>query len=289
RVMVVVEFLAADQHADRNDVARRVLRFEIAVAEVVADAVDHAGGPERNPDELRRVDREPGAEPEQRDVDYQHEPQADQRMPAIKIPLEPIIRRAAAVDVERVRIGRGGAIEPDAAEQHAPDAPDLRAVRISIGLALRVMLTMHGDPLARDHARRDPEPEAEEMARDRMQIERPMSLMAMQEDRDAGDRHVREQQRDAKVAPGRKMENAAERHTELHLSLSTDFTEPAAPECASNARLPPVPSSSYVTPESRRASRNAPRRHRKRARVNGTGRTMGFGPANCKAAGLVWP
>jgi hypothetical protein len=74
------------------------------------------------------------------------------------------------------------------------------------------MLAMYCDPLARDHARREPEPEPEEMTRDRMQIERAMRLMAMEEDRDTRDRHVREQQRDCDVAPDREIENAAERH-----------------------------------------------------------------------------
>src|SRR6516165_10735435 len=92
-------------------------------------------------------------------------------------------------------------------------------MRVGFGLALCVMLAMHRDPLARDHARREPEPEAEEVARDRMEIESAMRLMAMQEDRHARDRHVREQQRCADVAPNREVKNAAERHTESHLPL----------------------------------------------------------------------
>src|SRR5215471_1571939 len=96
-------------------------------------------------------------------------------------------------------------------------------MRIGLGLALGVMLAVYRDPFAGDHARREPQPEAEEMTRDRMQSERAMRLMAMQEDRDARDRHVREKQRDADVAQHRELENAVERHTESHPSLRIDF------------------------------------------------------------------
>src|SRR5262249_23915675 len=118
-------------------------------------------------------------ETEQRDVDDRHQHEPEHMVVAVNMALEPIVRRAAAVDVERFGVGRAGSIQPYAAEQHAPNAPNLHAVRVGFGLALRVMLAMHGDPLAGDHARREPEPEAEKMARDRMQIERAVRLMAM--------------------------------------------------------------------------------------------------------------
>src|SRR5689334_6365320 len=109
------------------------------------------------------------------------------------------------------------------------------------------MLAMHRDPFARYHAGREPQPEAEAVTCDRMQVESPMRLMAMQEDRDARDGHVREQQRDADVAPDREVENAAERHIESYLPLRTDLTIPAVPASGSTRgrKLPPVPSGSY--------------------------------------------
>jgi hypothetical protein len=53
-------------------------------------------------------------------------------------------------------------------------------VRIVLGLALRVVLAMDRDPLLRHHAGRQPEPEAEEVRRDRMQLERPVRLRPVQ-------------------------------------------------------------------------------------------------------------
>src|ERR1700712_4381330 len=52
RVVVVVQLFAADDDAPRHDVARRVDRFEIAVAPPVADAIDDAGGGDRDPQHL---------------------------------------------------------------------------------------------------------------------------------------------------------------------------------------------------------------------------------------------
>ena len=47
RVVVVVQLFAGDQEAPRHDVARRVRALEIAIAVVVADAVDDAGRHQR--------------------------------------------------------------------------------------------------------------------------------------------------------------------------------------------------------------------------------------------------
>ena len=51
-VVVVVELFAAEPDRDRRDVSALVLHFEVAIAERVANAVDDAGGPERNPQHL---------------------------------------------------------------------------------------------------------------------------------------------------------------------------------------------------------------------------------------------
>ena len=42
-MMVVVQFFAADQDGNRHEIRRGVLRFEIAVADGVAKAIDDAG------------------------------------------------------------------------------------------------------------------------------------------------------------------------------------------------------------------------------------------------------
>ncbi|KAG1389797.1 hypothetical protein G6F59_015425 [Rhizopus arrhizus] len=53
-MVVVVQFLAADPKAPRRQVGGGIGRFIVAVAPPVAQAVDHAGRPERNPCHLDR-------------------------------------------------------------------------------------------------------------------------------------------------------------------------------------------------------------------------------------------
>src|SRR5688572_12072286 len=218
-VMVVVELLAADQHAERPDVARRVLRLEVAVTPVVADTVDDAGGPERNPDHLDCVDRKAG-QAEQQQIDEEHDQHAQMSVLArVYMALDPVVGCASAVDLQRLLVPGLGLIEPDAAEQHSPDSVELRAVRVFLGFATRMVLAVDRDPLARDHAGRQPEPEPEEVADDGMQREPAVGLMAVQEDRDARDRDVRQDKRHGDVAPEREIPPAVERHTKLPLSL----------------------------------------------------------------------
>jgi hypothetical protein len=76
-------------------------------------------------------------------------------------------------------------------------------MRILFGLATRVVLAMDGDPFARDHAGREPEPKPEKMTDDGVQSERPMRLVAVQKDGDARDRHVRQPKSDGDVTPER--------------------------------------------------------------------------------------
>jgi hypothetical protein len=68
-------------------------------------------------------------------------------------------------------------------------------------LALGVVLAVDGRPLPGDHAGRQPQPEAEEVAGDRVKVQRPMRLVAVQEDGDAGDGDVGQAQRDQHVTP----------------------------------------------------------------------------------------
>jgi hypothetical protein len=74
------------------------------------------------------------------------------------------------------------------------DAARLRLCGIVFGLALGVCLAVDRDPLLGHHAGAEPEPEAEEVRRDRVQVERAVRLRAVQEDRDRGDRDVRRDQ-----------------------------------------------------------------------------------------------
>jgi hypothetical protein len=64
-------------------------------------------------------------------------------------------------------------------------------MRIFFGLALCVVLAVNRGPLGGQHARGHPQPETEEVADDRMQVQRAVRLAAMEiyghtDDRDVG-------------------------------------------------------------------------------------------------------
>src|SRR3954464_6237800 len=71
-VVIVVELLAAKPDRDGRDVPALVLDLEVAIAEGVADAVDHTSRPERDPDHLNAPHRRTDEEAEQIDVDGEH-------------------------------------------------------------------------------------------------------------------------------------------------------------------------------------------------------------------------
>ena len=96
-MVIVVQFLAADEDAHGKDVGRGIGAIEIAVAPVVPEAVDHAGRPERNPGDLRDPHQGARHGAEQDDVDDQHQDDADLLARRVNMPLQPVIRRAVAV------------------------------------------------------------------------------------------------------------------------------------------------------------------------------------------------
>ena len=177
--MVVVQFFAADPQAPRRQVGRHVRGLEVAIAPPMTDTVDHARGPERNPDHLQRRDRD-APDPEQQDVDDEGQRRSPVRVGGVEMALDPVIRAALAVLLQRILIDRSDAVEIDALPQHRVDAEELRAMRIFLGLALGVVLAMHRDPFARDHAGRHPRPEAQHMRHDRMEIDAAVAGAAMQ-------------------------------------------------------------------------------------------------------------
>jgi hypothetical protein len=132
---------------------------------------------------------------QQRHVDDQHQRHALPAETGVEIALDPVVRAAAAVLGNRLGVLGLGAIQLSTLGQHLFQAAGLRAVGVFFGFALGVMLAVDGDPFVGDHASRQPEPEAEEMRRDGTEIQRPVSLGTMQEDRDRSDRDVRHNQR----------------------------------------------------------------------------------------------
>ena len=187
--MVVVELLAADQDAPRHDVRRCVGRGEVAVAPEVADAVDDAGGEYRDPHHLHCPDSETGGA-EQHEVDGEHQADALPRVARIDVAFDPVVRRALAVSLHRVGVLRFRTIKLGAAQKHFAEAARLRAVRVFGRFDFRVMLAVDRGPLFGHHTGREPQPEAEKVTDDGMEIERAVRGMPMQIDRHPRDGDV---------------------------------------------------------------------------------------------------
>ena len=80
-----------------------------------------------------------------------------------------------------------------------------RAVRVFDGVAFGVMLAVNGDPFLGHHAGREPNPHAEKMLDNRMQIKRAMRLRTMQINGDASNGHVTKCECSEQVAPPRQV------------------------------------------------------------------------------------
>ena len=199
-MVVIVQFLAADQDAPRHDVAARILGLEVAVTPEMADAVDDAGGEHRDPHHLHCPDRQ-ADETEQREIDNHHEGNATHRMRRIHIALHPIVRRALAEFLQRLGVLRLEFVEIGTLPHDLVDAEYLRAMRIFGGFAACMVLAMNRRPFLGFHAGSDPQPETEKMADDGMQIQRAMRRMPVQIDRDRRDGDVGQGEGDGDIAP----------------------------------------------------------------------------------------
>ena len=153
-------------------------------------------------------DEHAGNQAEQRHVREPHQRQAAQREARVDVALHPVVGRAVPVPLERLAVVRLFDVEEHAAPEHAVDPVHLRTVRVLVGLALRVVLAVDRRPLLGHHPGREPQPEPEEVRRQRMQVERAMRLAAMQVDGHPGDGHVRQRKRDEHEPPPRQVKNA---------------------------------------------------------------------------------
>ncbi len=75
-VMIVVQLFAADEDSPRRHVGADVFGGRVAVAEPVADAVDHARRPERDPGDLREENKSARDVTEQNQIRQRHQGQA---------------------------------------------------------------------------------------------------------------------------------------------------------------------------------------------------------------------
>ena len=212
RVVIVVQLFAADQDAPGKHVGAGIRHRPTAITEEVADAVDHASRPERDPGDLRDQDQHAGDDAEQNHVDHPGEGQAKQHIPGIQVVFEPIVGGAVAVALHGLGLVRFLHIQEHAAPQHPVDAEHLRAVRVIRCFTLGVVLAVDRDPLAGCHAGGHPEPEAEEMAHYRVQVEGAMRLAAVQKHRDADDGDMGQPEGHQNQLPPRQIEYARKQH-----------------------------------------------------------------------------
>jgi hypothetical protein len=156
----------------------------------VAEAVDHARGPERNPRHLDRPQRD-ADEAEQREADEQIQRRAQRGVRRVEVALDPVVRAALAVLLDRLAIGARFLVQLDALPEHGLDALDLRAVRIFLGLDLGVVLAVDRRPFLGDHRGRKPRPETEGVRQHRVEVHRAMRLRTMQVQRHGEDGELR--------------------------------------------------------------------------------------------------
>src|SRR5690348_13390852 len=176
--MVVVQLLSANENSPGNDIGAGVFGLKIAVAPVMSYSIDHARGHDGCPCHLDGPDGKTNR-PEQDDIDDQHQGDTFAAVLVIDIPLQPVIRRTMAVSFHGFQVLGFCAIELRSLPQHFGDPDYLRTVGIIDRFTLGVMLPVYCSPLFRDHPGREPQPEAEKMTRQGMEIQRAMSLMTM--------------------------------------------------------------------------------------------------------------
>ena len=113
-----------------------------------------------------------------------------------------------AITAESFFVFRFFALQLCTSEQDRFDAMHMRAVRVFSLLALGVVLAVNGRPLFGHLTGGHPQPKAEKMRCNRVQIQGPVRLMAVQEDGDAGNGDVGQAQNDKENLPARKAHDA---------------------------------------------------------------------------------
>ena len=112
----------------------------------------------------------------------------------VQIALNPVIRRTVTKTGHGFQVLGFFTVELSALRQHFFDAVHVGAVRIFSLLAFGVVLAVNRRPLFGDLACCQPQPEAEKMRSNRVQVQRPMGLMAVQENSHADHGDVRDRQ-----------------------------------------------------------------------------------------------
>src|SRR2546423_8843401 len=105
------------------------------------------------------------------------------------MPLQPVIRRSLAVLVEHPGLPDRLSIVESPFEDDVAEPLHQRAVRITLAIGKRVVLSVTGDPLLGDDCRGEPQPQTHRKSGEVVQFYTAMRLSAMQKQ---GDRNVGE-------------------------------------------------------------------------------------------------
>ena len=135
-------------------------------------------------------------------------PTSENRVDVWQELVEGVVRRAVAVALEGFLVARLFHIEEDAGPQNPVDAIHLRAVGIVGRFALGVVLAVNGRPFLGHLTGGHPQPETEKVCRDRVQVQCTVCRMAVQVNRDTGDRDVGQAQGDQQNLPPGQVEQA---------------------------------------------------------------------------------
>src|SRR5471032_2642661 len=217
-MVIVVQFLAANQDAERNNVGCRIRAIVVAVAPIVADTVDDAGRRHRYPHHLHG----PHGDADGAEQDHVQDQQSDHALPAVfgvQIAFDPVRWRAVAVLFHRFHVLGFSAIQLGALPEHFLDAAGDRAMWIFLGVAFGVVLAMDRRPFLGDLAGGQPQPETEEMTGDGMQFQRAVRLVTVQIDGDAGDGDVGDRQGVEKYLPAERPVTPLARNSNTALKL----------------------------------------------------------------------
>ena len=169
-VVVVVQFFTADQDAPRRHVGAGIHRFKVAVAPVVAQAIDDARSGDGNPGHLHSPNGDTNRT-EQRHVDDEHQPHALPGKTGVQVALDPVVGCAVAVAGQGVEVFALCAVQLGAFGQHFFDAKHHGAVGVAFVLAFGVVLAVHRSPFFGDLARGQPQPKTEKVRRNCVQLQ----------------------------------------------------------------------------------------------------------------------
>ena len=157
-MVVVVQFLAEDPDPPGIEIVAVVARPEGSVAERVSETVDDVPH-ERHPEHHARPDDESGDEPEQEQVEDEHEPDSQTAALRVDVALDPVVRGPFPVLLEQRVVFRSFPVEEEAAEGDVRETLERGRVRIALAVGVGVVLPMDRNPLLRHDPGREPAPE----------------------------------------------------------------------------------------------------------------------------------